>query len=127
MEDQLVGLVIGTLTIIAGHRDCDTGWDQATFQRFDPRHHALADIDRIGPVALGNGDGDGRRHVPALRIFCPAPASRLILRRALLHARHIAEQHRRACGRTHSQPAHLFRATQGLPGRNRQRLPAFAN
>ena len=127
MEDQLVGLVIGTLTIIAGYRDRDTGWDQATFQRFDPGQNALADVDRIGPVALGNGDGDGRRHVPALRILRPAPATRLILRCALLHARYIAEQHRRANRRSHGQPAHFLRASQGLPGSDRQRLPAFAN
>ena len=130
VKDQLVGLFVGGLAIVAGHRDLHAGGDQAAFQRLDPFDHAFRYGHRIGPGPLGDRQADRRGHRPFALVALtarPAPRAGLVLGRGLNHAGDVLEQHRRATGRTHGQLAQFLGAAQGLPGGDRNRLAAFAH
>ena len=128
MKDQLVGFVIGRLAIIAGNVDGHARREQRSLQRLDPGDDRLADIDRVGAIALGDGDRHRRGRGPTgLGVLCPAPTACLILGCALYHLRDITQLHRRAAGRTNRQRAHFISAGQRAAGRHCHRSAIFAH
>ena len=64
MEQQLVGLLVGGLAIVARDDRRDIRRDQLAFERRDPRAQFVRHDDRVGAGAFGNRDADGGRRGP---------------------------------------------------------------
>ena len=60
MEEKLIGLLVRGLAVIARHGHVDPLRDQAAAQQFQALDDVLGNNDRIGPLALGDGEGHGR-------------------------------------------------------------------
>ena len=61
MVEQLVGLLVGGLAVVAGDLDGDVGGDQRAVQALDPVQDRLGDGDGVRAGALGDGERH-RRH-----------------------------------------------------------------
>ena len=66
MEQQFIGLLVGGLPVVAGHRHVDAGGDQRALERLDALHQGLADHHGVGAPPLGDGQADRRRRGPAV-------------------------------------------------------------
>ncbi len=57
LGDQLLGLVVGGLAVVARDADLDPLGDEGAVQLLNALHHALGDVYRVGAFLFGHGDG----------------------------------------------------------------------
>ena len=129
MEEQLVGLLVGGLAVIAGDGDLDAFGDQAAAQQVEALQYVFGDDDRIGALALGQRQGDGGRALPAgRRAVCilaitagtllagEHPGAGVGRFGADDDVRHIAHIDRASVARRQEEEADIGHALQGLTG-----------
>ena len=114
MHQQLIGLFVGRLAVIAGHHDLEPVGDQRAFQRLHPLHDAMGDDHRIGALALGHGQADRRRPAPALAGAGVVGGAGLVLARGLHNGGDITQMD--------GLPRHGADGQQGGVVRRRQTL-----
>ncbi len=68
MPEQLVGLLLGGLAVVACHRDLDIPWNDRAAGVFEAGQHALGNMRSVRALALGHGEGDGGRYSPGRRL-----------------------------------------------------------
>ena len=75
VEQQLVGLFGRGRAVVARHRDVDPRRHDPPFDDLQTAQHVVGDRDRVGALALGDGDGE-RRPALQLRRWRAASSSR---------------------------------------------------
>ena len=114
MHEQLIGLFVGGLPIVAGDNDIQACRDQRAFQSLDPLHHRMRDDHGIGPLAFGDRQADGgcpAPSIPGAGIVCGA---RLVLTRGLNDGRDVAKVNRLTGHRTDGQQGRVVGRGQPL-------------
>ena len=71
MEQEFIGLVIGSLAIIARHGDMDAFGDQFPFQKLQPFQDLVGDDHGIRTRALCERQGHGRQGLEAIAALAP--------------------------------------------------------
>ncbi len=73
MEQQFVGLFGRGRAVVARHRDVEPRRHDPPFDDLQTAQHVVGDRDRVGALALGDGDGERR---PALQLAAGEPRHR---------------------------------------------------
>ena len=125
VEQQLVGLLVGGLAVVAGHHHVQVVGHQPLLDPLQPVQDLLGDHHGVGPGALGDGDRD-RRHglVSARRVLRPeileVPGAVVRRLRPDHHVRHVADIDRAAVARADQKQADIRHALQRLAGHRDQ-------
>src|SRR5581483_169293 len=119
VEQQLVGLLVGRLAVVAGDGDGDVGGNQPALARIEPVPEVLGPHDRVGAGPLRGGAAHGRHPVP-VALVVPRVVPDTVLPRTGPndHGGNVVDVDRPAVAGGDQQEPDVGYAGQRLPGRD---------
>ena len=127
VKEKLVRLLGRRLPVVAGHRDLEARRDDTAPHDLEPLQDVVGDGHRIGALALGDRDGDGRAALQlAVRRARDGPRAMLGFRGADDDVGDVLDIDRPSVARREQEEPDIRDTLEGLAGEHRERLAAVA-